>query len=49
MTANYAAFLDAKLPKSVASGFDVEDSALNPQLFPFQRDIVKWAIRRGRA
>ena len=22
---------------------------LSPQLFPFQRDIVRWALRRGRA
>lgn len=27
----------------------LEPKEINPMLFPFQRDIVRWAIRRGRA
>lgn len=29
-------------------GFTVEDSDLNPALFQFQKDIVKWSLRTGR-
>ena len=31
------------------SGFDAKDKLLNPSLFDFQRDIVKWSIRKGRS
>lgn len=27
----------------------IEPGELSPMLFPFQSDIVKWALRRGRA
>lgn len=27
----------------------IEDPELGPHLFPFQRDLVRWALRRGRA
>jgi hypothetical protein len=30
-------------------GFDVDPSRLNPNLFEWQRRIVEWALRRGRA
>ena len=32
-----------------SSGFDIGDDAINPQLFDFQRDIVRWALRKGKA
>lgn len=44
------AYLDVVKSKQfsdVSSGF--EPPAINPQLFPFQRAIVKWACQRGRA
>jgi DNA methylase/Helicase conserved C-terminal domain len=44
---SYAAFLESKSIQPVISGFDCDD--LNPNLFDFQRVIVKWALRRGRA
>ena len=44
---DYDSFLETKLIAPVISGFDVAD--LNPNLFDFQRVIVKWALRRGRA
>jgi hypothetical protein len=31
------------------SGFSVESNALHGSLFDFQRDLVRWALRRGRA
>lgn len=46
---DYASFLASKRIYSEACGFDVEDSDINQMLFPFQRDIVKWACHRGKA
>jgi DNA modification methylase len=44
----YADFLQSKAAVDPATGLR-EIPALNPKLFPFQRDIVRWALRRGRA
>jgi hypothetical protein len=43
----YTEFLDSKRILDHPSGFEPE--SLNQALFPFQRDIVRWALRRGRA
>jgi len=44
----YDEFLAKKATVEQPTGLsDVPD--LNPDLFPFQRDIVSWALRRGRA
>jgi DNA modification methylase len=45
----YQDFLEAKKLTPIISGFDVEESDLNSNLFDFQRVIVKWALKRGRA
>lgn len=45
----YRAFLRAKTSLATGSGFPCEPSEVNPILKPFQRDIVCWAVRRGRA
>ena len=45
----YKEFLKSKLLKVEPSGFSVDDSDINPILFQFQRDIVKWACKRGKA
>src|SRR3990167_4170660 len=45
----YAAFLDRKRIADDPSGFDVPEDRINGQLFGFQRDIVAWALGRGRA
>lgn len=45
----YSAFLSDKRITSNPVGFDISDADINPKLFPFQRDIVRWAVRRGRA
>ncbi len=44
---DYQQFLEQKRVSDPPTGFD--PVAINPQLFPFQRDIVRWAVRRGRA
>lgn len=46
---SYSAFLESKKLNPVVSGFDVNESELNSSLFDFQRSIVKWALKRGRA
>lgn len=42
----YGRFLDAKRITVQPSGFAV--SSINPKLFDFQRDIVKWGLRKGK-
>jgi len=43
----YQEFLDQKRFDDISSGFECED--VHPMLFDFQRAIVQWALRRGRA
>jgi hypothetical protein len=45
---SYESFVAKKLSHAVPTGLaSVPD--LSPMLFPFQRDLVAWALRRGRA
>lgn len=46
---DYHAFLDGKRIVARASGFDISDADLPAVLFDWQRDIVRWALRRGKA
>lgn len=46
---SYAAFLQSKRVKVEPVGFEVPTDALNPMLFDWQKQIVRWALRRGRA
>ncbi|MDB5963865.1 MAG: DEAD-like helicase [Polaromonas sp.] len=46
--AGYTEFLARKTRKDPATGL-VQVPSLSDQLFPFQRDIVAWALKRGRA
>lgn len=46
---DYQEFLQNKRLTIAPSGFEVAPDALNPKLFPFQRDVVRWALRLGRA
>lgn len=48
MTA-YADFLESKRLVVPATGHNVPAEAIHPLLFDFQRDIVRWALRKGRA
>ena len=44
----YDDFLRDKKAIAQEDGFKIQDSDINPLLFPHQRDIVKWAMRGGR-
>ena len=45
----YQEFLSNKRRVTMASGFSVSRDEINPMLFDFQSDIVRWALRRGKA
>lgn len=44
---NYEDFIQSKRKSAPAVGFDVK--TISKQLFPFQRDIVRWSLRKGRS
>jgi DNA modification methylase len=45
---DYIEFLKGKQKEQICSGFDIEVKDLNKSLFPFQRFIVKRAIKAGK-
>ena len=45
----YDEFLKTKELQTIEAGFDVEESWLSDRLFPFQKDIVRWALKKGKA
>ena len=45
----YKEFLHGKRISMECSGFDIDESAITPQLFDFQRDIVRWAVKKGKS
>ena len=45
----YEAFLRSKRIRADLSGVEVSQSQIHPMLFPFQRDVTLWALRKGRA
>ena len=47
MKDGYESFLAGKARRAVPCGF--EPRGLNPALFGFQRDVVRWACRKGKA
>ena len=49
VTAQYTEFLASKRIGVAYSGFEVQPDVINPKLFSFQRDIVRWALRLGKA
>lgn len=49
MTTTYQKFLEGKQRITLSTGFDVPAPLLNPKLHLFQRDIVRWAIKLGKA
>jgi superfamily II DNA or RNA helicase len=44
---SYSDFLENKRIKIESCGFEVKE--INPKLFSFQSDIVKWALKKGRS
>ena len=46
---NYEEFLHSKISKQRSEGIIVAPDNAHPMLFAFQRDLVAWAARKGRA
>ena len=46
---NYGDFLSSKRIVVRASGIHIKDASIHPALFPFQRDIVRWALKVGKS
>jgi DNA modification methylase len=44
----YLQFLRSKIAVAAIGGFEVSDADINPILKPFQRAIVRWAVRGGQ-
>ena len=49
MKVDYQEFLKAKQKMIVDSGKEVDDTEINPHLFDYQHDIVKWALKKGKS
>ena len=45
----YQEFLKQKVFDTPASGFEVDRESLNPKLFEFEKDIVLWSLKLGKA
>lgn len=46
---DYESFIKNKQSTMPPSGFSVDRNTLHSSLFDFQKDITRWALRRGRA
>lgn len=46
---SYSKFIEKKDFVLESSGFDIERSKLNEKMFNFQKDIVRWALKKGRS
>lgn len=45
----YLSYLASKVAPAPEVGFTVDPARLHPSLFPFQRAVTAWCLRRGRA
>lgn len=45
----YETFIEGKTHTSESHGFTVDTQDLHPALFEFQRDIVRWALAKGKS
>ena len=45
----YNDFINSKSKTFENMGIDVDRNSLNPNMFGFQKDIVRWALKKGRA
>ena len=46
---DYNTFLERKKVTDPETGIEVDISSINTMLYDFQKDIVRWALRRGRS
>lgn len=49
MSTDYQSFIVQREVKEQTFGPSVDPNDLHPDLFPFQRQLIAWAIRKGRA
>ena len=49
MTTSYREFIASKRTVAPTVGVEVAASEMSSWLFPFQRDLTRWALRKGRA
>lgn len=49
MSQQYQEFLQSKRIRFQSTGISIDPGLVNPILFPFQRDLVIWSLRKGRA
>lgn len=49
MNNDYQAFLNSKAIRSMTYGKEISLDEINSKLFPFQKDVVRWAVKKGRA
>lgn len=45
----YEDFISRKTIRSFSVGKDISIDDIHPMLFPFQKDVVKWAVKKGRS
>ena len=45
----YEEFLEKKKVTAISSGFEKPKEKMNVNLFDWQKDIVYWALKKGRA
>ena len=45
---DYQEFLETKKKSFIESGFEIDQSELNSNLFDFQKHIIQIALRKGR-
>ena len=45
----YDEFISSKSKTFENMGIDINRNTLNPNMFEFQKDIVRWALKKGRA
>ena len=48
MDMNYTKFLERKSIVDMPTGIEISQDKINPMLFDFQQDIVKWALIPNR-
>lgn len=46
---NYEQFISSKRLRHIETGFDLPRESISPMLFDYQKDLVKWALKLGRA
>jgi hypothetical protein len=49
MEMDYKEFIESKSIQVTATGIEVKKNELNNMLFEFQKDIVRWALAKGKA